>query len=97
MAVVPHGAFTMGAPEGEREASDHERPAHPIRFARGFGMSIREVSVGGVPLPNAWLGSLKDVNLVGEHLENDPGLQAFWAGIEELEIQPDGLRVRLSH
>ena len=46
MAVVPHGAFTMGAPEGEREASDHERPAHPIRFARGFGMSIREVSVG---------------------------------------------------
>lgn len=60
-------------------------------------VQIREVSVGGVPLPNAWLGSLKDVNLVGEHLENDPGLQAFWAGIEELEIQPDGLRVRLSH
>jgi len=46
MAVVPHGAFTMGAPEGERDASDYERPAHPIRFARGFGMSIREVSVG---------------------------------------------------
>ncbi|MGJ4729943.1 SUMF1/EgtB/PvdO family nonheme iron enzyme [Luteimonas sp. SDU101] len=46
MAVVPHGAFTMGAPEGEREASDYERPAHPIRFARGFGMSIREITVG---------------------------------------------------
>jgi len=46
MAVVPHGAFVMGAPEGERDASDYERPAHAIRFARGFGMSIREISVG---------------------------------------------------
>jgi len=46
MAVVPHGAFTMGAADGERDASDHERPAHPIRFGRGFGMSIREITVG---------------------------------------------------
>ncbi|MGY1409602.1 MULTISPECIES: formylglycine-generating enzyme family protein [unclassified Luteimonas] len=46
MAVVPHGAFTMGAPERERDASDYERPAHPVRFARGFGMSIREITVG---------------------------------------------------
>ncbi|TYT25044.1 SUMF1/EgtB/PvdO family nonheme iron enzyme [Luteimonas viscosa] len=46
MAVVPHGAFTMGAPDGEPGASDYERPAHPIRFERGFGMSIREVTVG---------------------------------------------------
>lgn len=46
MAVVPHGAFTMGAREDEPDASDHERPAHPIRFERGFGMSIREVTVG---------------------------------------------------
>jgi formylglycine-generating enzyme required for sulfatase activity len=46
MAVVPHGAFTMGAPEGEVDASDYERPAHPIRFERGFGMAIREITVG---------------------------------------------------
>ncbi len=46
MAVVPHGAFTMGARDGEAGASDYERPAHPIRFERGFGMSIREVTVG---------------------------------------------------
>ena len=46
MAVVPHGAFTMGAADGERDASDYERPAHAIRFGRGFGMSIREVTVG---------------------------------------------------
>ncbi|MBP6797526.1 MAG: formylglycine-generating enzyme family protein [Luteimonas sp.] len=46
MAVVPHGAFTMGAPAGERDSSDFERPQHPIRFERGFGMAIHEVSVG---------------------------------------------------
>jgi len=46
MAVVPHGAFTMGAPADERDSSDYERPQHPIRFERGFGMAIREVSVG---------------------------------------------------
>ena len=45
MAVVPHGAFTMGAAADERDSSDYERPQHPIRFDRGFGMAIREVSV----------------------------------------------------
>jgi|UPI0004B14494 formylglycine-generating enzyme required for sulfatase activity len=46
MAVVPHGAFTMGAPANEPGSSDHEKPAHAVRFERGFGLSIREVSVG---------------------------------------------------
>ncbi len=46
MAVVPHGAFTMGAREDEADASEHERPAHPIRFQRGFGMAIHEITVG---------------------------------------------------
>ncbi|MDH5834137.1 SUMF1/EgtB/PvdO family nonheme iron enzyme [Luteimonas kalidii] len=46
MAVVPHGAFTMGARDGEVDASDYERPAHAIRFERGFGMAIREITVG---------------------------------------------------
>ena len=46
MAVVPHGAFTMGAPEDETDATKNERPQHPIRFDRGFAMSIHEVSVG---------------------------------------------------
>ena len=46
MVVVPHGAFTMGAPDGEVDSTDNERPQHPIRFARGFAMSIHEVTVG---------------------------------------------------
>ena len=45
MIVVPHGAFRMGAGDDEPGASDFERPAHYVRFARGFAMSITEVTV----------------------------------------------------
>ena len=45
MVVVPHGAFTMGSPDGDEAATDVERPAHPVSFARGFAMSRTEVTV----------------------------------------------------
>lgn len=45
MIVVPHGAFRMGAGDSEPGAADNERPAHYVRFARGFAMSITEVTV----------------------------------------------------
>ena len=43
MVVVPHGGFRMGAPDGE--GVDSEKPAHPVRFERGFAMSRDEVTV----------------------------------------------------
>jgi len=46
MVVVPHGGFRMGAGEGEPEASGSERPAHYVRFDRGFAMARTEVTVG---------------------------------------------------
>jgi formylglycine-generating enzyme required for sulfatase activity len=46
MAVVPHGAFTMGAAADEAAATDAEKPAHYVRFERGFAMSRRPVTVG---------------------------------------------------
>jgi formylglycine-generating enzyme required for sulfatase activity len=46
MIVVPHGAFRMGAPAGEGDASDAERPQHYVRFDRGFALSRTEVTVG---------------------------------------------------
>lgn len=45
MIVVPHGAFHMGAKEGEPGSTDAERPAHYIRFDRGFALSRRAVTV----------------------------------------------------
>lgn len=45
LVIVPHGAFRMGAAEGEADAGDAERPARNVRFARGFAMARTEVSV----------------------------------------------------
>lgn len=46
MVVVPHGGFLMGARDDEVDASDSERPAHYVRFDRGFAMSRTEITVG---------------------------------------------------
>ncbi len=45
MVVVPHGAFRMGALDSEPGAADAEKPAHYVRFDRGFAMSLTEVTV----------------------------------------------------
>ncbi|MEO6518074.1 MAG: formylglycine-generating enzyme family protein [Pseudoxanthomonas sp.] len=45
MVVVPHGGFSMGAKENEIGASESEKPAHYVRFNRGFAMSRHAVSV----------------------------------------------------
>ena len=57
---------------------------------------LRGVSFMGVPLPNAWLGNLKNVDLV-EQFGAEPG---FWrtvaAGIDHLEIRDGELKLRLA-
>jgi hypothetical protein len=45
MAVIPHGAFRMGAGEGE-PGEESERPARNIRFERGLAVSRFEITVG---------------------------------------------------
>ena len=46
MVVVPHGGFSMGATEDEAGAADAEKPAHYVRFDRGFAMARHPVTVG---------------------------------------------------
>ncbi|MET0814394.1 MAG: formylglycine-generating enzyme family protein, partial [Pseudoxanthomonas sp.] len=46
MVVVPHGGFRMGAGEDELGSAESEKPAHYIRFDRGFAMSRQAVTVG---------------------------------------------------
>ncbi|TDU81320.1 arginine N-succinyltransferase [Prosthecobacter fusiformis] len=64
--------------------------------AKKVALIVRDVRMGGLPMPNAWLGDIKGVNLADENLSNDPALQRFFAGIESLQITPDGLRVVLA-
>src|SRR5690606_15028125 len=46
MVVVPHGGFSMGAIDGDRDADDNERPQRNLRFDRGFALSLNEITVG---------------------------------------------------
>ena len=64
--------------------------------AKKVALEVKDVRVGGIPVPNAWLGDIKGVNLTDDSLQNDPGLQRFLAGIQSLKITPDGLRVVLA-
>ena len=46
MVVVPHGGFSMGAADDDRDAEDSERPRRNLRFDRGFALSLGEITVG---------------------------------------------------
>jgi len=58
-------------------------------------VALKGVSVMGVPVPNAWLGGLKNIDLV-EKFGGDEGLwKAFAAGVEDLEVSDGRLRIKL--
>lgn len=57
---------------------------------------IQDVRVGGVPLPNAWLGDLKGINLVEKTVDQDPVMRRFWEGVREAQILPEGVRIVLN-
>lgn len=64
-----------------------------LSFAEGKPVvAIRGVSLGGIPLPGAWWGDIKNTNLVREF----GGEGGFWSlfsrGVENLEVR-DGLLV----
>jgi hypothetical protein len=56
---------------------------------------LKGVSVMGVPLPSAWLGGLKNIDLVKEFGGDEGIWKAFAAGVEELDVSDGQLRVRL--
>ncbi|MFO0810192.1 MAG: SUMF1/EgtB/PvdO family nonheme iron enzyme [Gemmataceae bacterium] len=41
---IPSGEFLMGAPDGEKDAEDGEKPQHWVRITKGFYMGIFEVT-----------------------------------------------------
>jgi hypothetical protein len=57
---------------------------------------VTGVSLWGVPLPNAWIGGLKGVDLV-EQFGNDPGFwQALADGVDSVQIEEGELVLRLA-
>ena len=56
---------------------------------------LRGVSLWGVPIPNAWLGNMKNVDLVQEFGDHEGFWKSFADGIDEIKISDGQVRVRL--
>ncbi len=75
-----------------------------LRFNAGIGMAyenqkpviiLKGVSIMGVPIPNAWLGGLKNLDLVSE-FGIDPGFwQSFAAGVEDIQVADGQINIKL--
>ena len=56
---------------------------------------LRGVSVMGVPLPNAWLGGMKNIDVIGE-FGGDAGFwKSFADGIEALRVEEGRVELTL--
>lgn len=67
-----------------------------LRFAEGRPvLALRGVSLWGVPIPNAWLGGIKNLDLVKEFGGQGGFWHAFATGVEDIRVEQDRLTVRL--
>ena len=67
-----------------------------MRFAEGRPVAIlKGVSIWGVPMPNAWLGNMKNIDLVQEYGQDRGFWKSFADGVEEIEVKEGKLRIKL--
>lgn len=81
-------------------------PNQKVRMRFTFGTSLTpehklslkldDISLGGISLPNSWLGDMKGVDLMAQNVESDPALQKFLAGIQSLEVRDGTLKLVLN-
>ncbi|MCK5888974.1 MAG: hypothetical protein KAG19_03420 [Methylococcales bacterium] len=58
-------------------------------------VKLRGVSVMGVPIPNAWLGDMKNVDLVNEFGQDEGFWKSFSDGVENIHIEEGNLVIKL--
>ncbi len=75
-----------------------------LRVNTGLGLSfandrpvviLKGVSIMGVPIPNAWLGNLKNVDLVQEFGLESGFWKTFSAGVEYINVADGMLQIKL--
>ncbi len=69
-----------------------------IELAFGNGqpvVKLRGISAWGVPLPNAWIGNMKNVDLVNEFGDSGGFWQGFADGIEFMKVADGQLVVKI--
>lgn len=58
-------------------------------------IKLKGISIWGIPLPNAWLGNLKNVDLVSEFGGDTGFWQSFAAGIQDIRVEEEHLLIKL--
>jgi len=79
------GGKTLRVRTGVMFTYENERPI----------VKLRGVSIMGVPLPNAWLGGLKNIDLVREFGGEEGFWQAFADGVDMIRVGDGKLLIKL--
>ncbi len=75
-----------------------------LRLSTGVEMSYKDgrprvvlkgVTVMGVPIPNAWLGDLKNIDLISEFGDEQGFWKSFAAGVDDIHVEDGELKVKL--
>jgi hypothetical protein len=56
---------------------------------------VKGVSIMGVPVPNAWLGGIKNIDLVNEYGANEGFWKSFSEGIDDIYVREGQIRIHL--
>ncbi len=83
--IIVLGGKTLKLNLGAKVAFQNDQPV----------VELQGVSLGGIPIPNAWLGDLKYKDLVTEFGESGGFWKQFKEGIEELEVVDGAIRIKL--
>jgi len=79
------GGKTLRVSAGVEAAFRDDRPV----------IKLRGVSVMGIPIPNAWLGGLKNVDLIGEFGDAGGFWHSFAQGVENIQVEDGRLKISL--
>ncbi|MCW8891004.1 MAG: arginine N-succinyltransferase [Sedimenticola sp.] len=75
-----------------------------LRVSAGVEMAFRNqkpviilkgVSIMGVPIPNAWLGGLKNIDLISEFGDEQGFWKGFSDGVENIHVEEGMLKIKL--
>lgn len=79
------GGKTLRVTGGLEVAYDNDKPI----------VVLRGVSIMGVPVPNAWLGGMKNIDLVKEFSTSEGFWKAFADGIQNIHVEDGRLIIKL--
>lgn len=75
-----------------------------LRVSTGVEMAFRDarpvvvlkgVSIMGIPIPAAWLGGLKNIDLVSEFGDSGGFWKSFADGVEDIHVEEGALKIKL--